>query len=131
MIRIAVVGTGGGWSSEKLADALGVRTGFRLLVEMEHVRLDLPSGRAWYRGTDLSTLDGLVIKKIGARYSPDLLEPAGAAAPLAERGLPVYSHPQRILRSWTAYLQPYAPDRCIPIAAPTITEDLDQAWPRF
>lgn len=128
MTRIAVVGTGGGWSSEKLADALGERTGFRLLVEMERVRLDLPSGRAWYQGTDLSGLDGLVIKKIGARYSPDLLDRLELLRLLSERGLPVYSDPLRILRvldrlTCTITLQAAG----IPMPPTTVTEDVDQA----
>ena len=127
-MKIGVVGTKGGWSSELLADALGTRTGYRLLVEPERIRLDLPSGRAFYGDTDLSTLDGLVIKKIGARYSPDLLDRLELLRFLSERGLPVFSDPLRILRvldrlTCTVTLQSAG----IPMPPTSITEDVDQA----
>jgi ribosomal protein S6--L-glutamate ligase len=127
-MKIGVVGTKGGWSSELLADALGARTGYRLLVEPERIRLDLPSGRAFYGDTDLSQLDGLVIKKIGARYSPDLLDRLELLRFLSERGLPVFSDPLRILRvldrlSCTVTLQSAG----IPMPPTSITEDVDQA----
>ncbi|MES9995698.1 GAK system ATP-grasp enzyme [Desulfovibrio aminophilus] len=128
MTRIGVVGTKGGWSSELLADALAARTGYRLLVEPQRIRLDLPSGRALCDGTDLSALDGLVIKKIGARYSPDLLDRLEVLRFLSERGLPVISDPLRILRvldrlTCTITLQAAG----IPMPPTTITEDVDQA----
>lgn len=127
-MKIGVVGTKGGWSSELLADALGARTGYRLLVEPERIRLDLPSGRAFYGDTDLSQLDGLVIKKIGARYSPDLLDRLELLRFLSERGLPVFSDPLRILRvldrlTCTITLQAAG----IPMPPTSITEDVDQA----
>lgn len=128
MTRIGVVGTKGGWSSELLADALAARTGYRLLVEPQRIRLDLPSGRAMCDGMDLAELDGLVIKKIGARYSPDLLDRLEVLRFLSERGLPVFSDPLRILRvldrlTCTITLQAAG----IPMPPTSITEDVDQA----
>lgn len=128
MTRIGVVGTKGGWSSELLADALAARTGYRLLVEPRRIRLDLPSGRALCDGTDLAELDGLVIKKIGSRYSPDLLDRLEVLRFLSERGLPVFSDPLRILRvldrlTCTITLQAAG----IPMPPTSITEDVDQA----
>ncbi len=73
-IKLGVVGTPGGWSSEKLADTVAAMTGYRLLIDMSRLSLDLTEGRAWFEGTDVSALDGLIIKKIGAWYSPDLLD---------------------------------------------------------
>lgn len=127
-MRIGVVGTKGGWSSELLADTVGKATGHRLLIEMDKVRLDLPSGRCMYEGTDLSTLDALIIKKIGAWYSPDLLDRLEVLRLLNERGLPMFSSPLRVLRvldrlSCTITLQ--AGD--IPMPETTITEDVDHA----
>lgn len=127
-MKIGVVGTKDGWSSELLADALAQRTGYRLLVEPERIRLDLPSGRALFEDTDLSRLDGLVIKKIGARYSPDLLDRLELLRFLSERGLPVFSDPLRILRvmdrlTCTVTLQAAG----IPMPPTSITEDVDQA----
>lgn len=127
-VKIGVVGTRGGWSSELLADTVAEATGFRLLVEMKKVRLDLPSGSMWHEGVDLSTLDGLIIKKIGARYSPDLLDRLEMLRFLHERGLPIFSDPLHILRvldrlSCTITLQSAG----IPMPPTTITEDVDHA----
>lgn len=128
MVRIGVVGTAGGWSSEKLTDTVADRTGHRLLIEMDKVRLDLPSGRCWYEGHDLSKLDGLIIKKIGSRYSPDLLDRLEILRFLSERGLPIFSDPLKVLRvldrlSCTVTLQSAG----IPMPPTTITESVDQA----
>jgi len=129
MKRIGVIGTTGGWSSELLADTVAEVTGGpRLLVDMSRVRLDLPGGSAWFEGTDLATLDGLLVKKIGARYSPDLLDRLEVLRFLAARGLPVFSDPMAIMRvldrlSCTVTLQL----ENIPMPPTTITEDVDQA----
>lgn len=98
-MKIGVVGTKGGWSSELLADAVAERTGFRLLVDMEETSLDLHNGHLWYDGVDLRTLDGLVIKKIGARYSPLLLDRLELLRFVAESGVPVFSSPLAIMRT--------------------------------
>lgn len=126
--RIGVVGTKGGWSSELLADTMAELTGFRLLVEMSEVRLDMPSGRTLFGGLDISELDGLVIKKIGARYSPDLLDRLELLRFLSERGMPIFSDPNKIIRvldrlSCTVTLQLAG----IPMPPTTITESIEQA----
>jgi hypothetical protein len=74
MPQIAVIGNSGGWSSELLADYVADVTGNRLLVEMQHVCLDLSHGKVWYDGTDLTQLDAIIVKKIGPCYSPHLLD---------------------------------------------------------
>ncbi len=129
-MNIGVVGTKGGWSSEKLADtaAAASPSGERILVEMDEVRLDLPSGKALYQGRDLMELDALIIKKIGARYSPDLLDRLEVLRYMAERGLPIFSSPLSILRvldrlSCTITMQ--LAD--IPMPPTTITESVDEA----
>ena len=127
-MRIGVVGTLGGWSSELLADTVAARTGFRLLVDMEKVCLDLDRGKAWFQGVDLAELDGLIIKKIGARYSPDLLDRLELLRFLAERGLPIFSSPLSIMRvldrlSCTVTLRLGG----IPMPPTTITESVDEA----
>jgi ribosomal protein S6--L-glutamate ligase len=127
-MKIGVVGTRGGWSSELLADTVAAKTGFRLLVDMEQVCLDLNSGKAWIGGVDLGGLDGLIIKKIGARYSPDLLDRLELLRFLAQRGLPIFSSPLSIMRvldrlSCTVTLR--LGD--IPMPPTTITESVDEA----
>lgn len=127
-MKIGVVGTHGGWSSELLADTVAAKTGFRLLVDMEQVCLDLDSGKAWIGNVDLGGLDGLIIKKIGARYSPDLLDRLELLRFLAQRGLPIFSSPLSIMRvldrlSCTVTLR--LGD--IPMPPTTITESVDEA----
>lgn len=128
MPDIAIIGTKGGWSSEKLADAAREATGKRLLVEMNKVRLDLHTGDAWFLGSNLAEMDAVIIKKIGARYSPDLLDRLELLRFLARRGVPIFSAPENILRvldrlSCTVTLKTGG----IPMPPTTITEDIDQA----
>jgi ribosomal protein S6--L-glutamate ligase len=127
-IKIGVVGTPGGWSSEKLADTVADMTGYRLLIEMSRLSLDLTEGRAWFEDTDISTLDALIIKKIGAWYSPDLLDRLEMLRYLNERGLPIFSSPFNIMRvldrlSCTVTLQLAG----IPMPPTTVTEDVAAA----
>ena len=127
-MRIAVVGTKGGWSSEYLADAVADVTDERVIVEMDRVRLDLPSGAATFEGRNLAEFDALIVKKIGSRYSPDLLDRLEILRFLESRGLPVFSSAEKILRvldrlSCTVTLQLAS----IPMPPTTITEDVDHA----
>lgn len=128
-MKIGVIGTKGGWSSEKLADTVAEKTGGeRVLISMEDVRLDLPSGKAYYEEHVLNDFDALMIKKIGSRYSPDLLDRLEILRYLSERGLKIFSEPYSILRaldrlSCTISLQL----NDIPMPPTTITESVDQA----
>lgn len=128
MTRIGVIGLPGGWSSEKLADAIHEKTGFRLLIDMQRVVLDLAAGSARFEDTEFSTLDGLVVKKIGAEYSPNLLDRLEILRFLNERGMKIFSTPLSIMRvldrlSCTITLK--AAD--MPMPPTTITEDPDEA----
>ena len=127
-MKIGVVGVKDGWSSKALVDAVARATGFGLLIDMAQVRLDMPSGKAWYEDTDLSTLDALIIKKIGKAYSPQLLDRLEILRLLEEKGLPIFSSPAKILGvlnriSCTVTLQ--AGD--IPMPLTSVTEDVDMA----
>jgi ribosomal protein S6--L-glutamate ligase len=128
MKRIGVVGIPGGWSSEKLADAVYKKIGYRLLIDMQKVSLDLTGGAAWFDGTEISALDALIVKKIGAWYSPDLLDRLEMLRFLHERGMPIYSTPFNIMRvldrlSCTVTLKLAG----IPMPPTTVTEDTDAA----
>lgn len=128
MLTIGVVGTRGGWSTERLADTVGRMTGKRILIEPETIRLDLPAGRVTADGIDLTALDGLIIKKLGSRYSPDLMDRLEIFRFLAEKKLPIFSSPLKIMRvldrlSCTITLQLAG----IPMPPLTITEDVDSA----
>lgn len=126
---LGVVGVHGGWSSEILADRVAELTGGpRLLVELDQVRLDLPSGRALYQGRDLAALDGLIIKKLGFAYSADLLDRLEVLRYLAGRGVRIFSKPQAIAGlldrlACTVTLQLAG----IPMPETTVTESLDHA----
>lgn len=98
MKKIAVVGVPGGWSSEFLADTIEQKTGYRCLVDLEHVALDLDKGRVFTDDVVLSELDGVIIKKAGPWYSPQLLDRLEIMRFLKERGVPVFSDPLNILR---------------------------------
>jgi ribosomal protein S6--L-glutamate ligase len=128
MWKIGVVGTRGGWSSEKLADTVEAATGYRLLIDMKEVRLDLKTGRSLYGDTELSQLDAVMIKKIGARYSPDLLDRLEVLRFLHERGMPMFSSPLQIMRvldrlSCTVTMELAG----IPMPPTTVTEDVEGA----
>ncbi len=128
MPKIGVVGTPGGWSSEGLADTVAQKTGYRLLIDMANVRLDLETGQAWYQGTDLSQLDALMVKKVGSQYSPDLLDRLELLRMLSKKGMPIFSDPLKIIRvldrlSCTVTLRAGG----IPMPPTSITEDATEA----
>jgi ATP-grasp enzyme of GAK system len=126
---IGVVGVRGGWSSEQLADRVAELTGGpRLLIELDQVRLDLPSGRALYQGRDLAQLDALIIKKLGQEYSADLLDRLEILRLLEGRGVRMFSRPGAIAGlldrlACTVTLQLAG----IPMPETTITENLEHA----
>lgn len=96
--RIAVVGIPGRWSTETLADAIEQRTGFRLVVDMKDVMLDLGAGRLWFDGHDLCRLDGIIVKKISADYSPNTLDRLEMLRVAERAGVRVFSGAENMLR---------------------------------
>lgn len=91
------MGIAGGWSSERLLEALEQRTGFRCLVDMAEVRCDLATGRAFFGDVELTALDGLVIKKVGVEYSPELLDRLELLRFITSRGPRIFSPPASII----------------------------------
>lgn len=98
MKKIGVIGVTGGWSSEALADAVEKKTGFRCLIDMDRICLDLRTGNVTAGECNLMELDGLIIKKISTVYSPDVIDRLEILNYLYYRGLKVFSHPYRIGR---------------------------------
>ncbi|MFV8754947.1 GAK system ATP-grasp enzyme [Nannocystaceae bacterium ST9] len=129
--KIAVVGIAGGWSTERLLDALEARTGHRLLIEMQHVVAELGGvggPRLVHRGLDLCSLDGVIVKKIAETYSPDALDRVELLRVLAGCGVRVFSRPQCIgplidRLSCTIKLQLGG----IAMPATVVTESVDEA----
>lgn len=128
MTKIAVVGTRNGWSSEKLADSVSASTGHRILVEMEQACLDLGQNQVWAKDVDLMAVDAVIIKKVGSRYSPDLLDRLEILRYIHSAGVPVFSSPERLIRvvdrlSCTVTMK----NAGIPMPETTITEDIEAA----
>jgi len=127
-MKIGVIGTTDGWSSEWLADTVADLTGQRLLIDMDRVTLDLESGALRCGEIDLAGCDGLIIKKIGHRYSPDLLDRLEMLRFIEAQGMPIFSSPLAIMRvldrlSCTITLRSHN----IPMPPTVITESVDSA----
>jgi tetrahydromethanopterin:alpha-L-glutamate ligase len=126
--RIGVIGIADGWSTTQLLDALEARTGYRRLIEMQDVVLDLEHGRVLHRGFDLSELDGIIVKKIAATYNPDALDRVEMLRVLEHTGVRVFSRAAAMMRlidrlSCTVKLRLGQ----IPMPATTVTESVDEA----
>jgi ATP-grasp enzyme of GAK system len=128
MKQVAVVGIPGGWSSERLADALENQTGFRLIIDMKDVQLDLDAGRVTAGDVLLNDLDGIIVKKISPSYSPNCLDRMEILSFLHQQGVPVFSKPSSILGlidrlSCTIRLRLGG----IPVPPTVVTEDMEEA----
>jgi tetrahydromethanopterin:alpha-L-glutamate ligase len=126
--RIGVVGIPGKWSTETLADAVEQRTGFRLVIDMAKVSLDLASGRLMFGTHDLCRLDGLLVKKISREYSPNTLDRLELLRVAERAGVRVFSGAENMLRlidrlSCTVTLC----NTGIPMPETRVTEDIDAA----
>jgi ATP-grasp enzyme of GAK system len=128
MKKVAVVGVRDGWSSEQLADEIEKKSGFRLLIDPSRIALELTAGKAYYNGTDLTSLDGLIVKKVGHAYSPKLLDRLDILRAISNGRLRIFSEPARIgsllnRLSCTVSLAKAG----IPLPPTVITEDEDEA----
>lgn len=128
MIKVGVVGTPDGWSTEALVDAIYDITGFRLLIDNEKISANLSDRRIMFDNVNLMDLDGIIIKKMGAYYSPHLLDRLEILRFLNESGVRIFSAPEKIIRvlsrvTCTVTLQAAG----IPMPETTITEDTIEA----
>lgn len=126
--RIGVIGIPGKWSTEAIADALEARTGFRVIVDMAKVSLDLEQGAVMHEGVNLCDLDGLVVKKISEIYSPDALDRLEMLRVAEAKGVRFFSRPEAIIRlmdrlACTVTLA----NADIPMPPTVVTEDLSEA----
>ncbi|TCK09213.1 GAK system ATP-grasp enzyme [Marinobacterium mangrovicola] len=127
--RVAVIGIPGKWSTEVLADALEQRTGFRQVVDMAEVSLDLTDNSLRWGSLNLCELDGLAVKKISAEYSPNTLDRLEMLRTAEQQGVHVFSGAEKILRlvdrlSCTVTLR----NAGIPMPDTVVTEDLKAAF---
>lgn len=126
--RIGVIGIPGKWSTETLADAVEERTGYRLVIDMGEVSLDLEDRRLLFQDQDLCQLDALIVKKISATYSPNTLDRLELLRVAEQAGVRVFSRAESILRlidrlSCTVTLR----NAGIPMPATRVTEDAGAA----
>jgi ribosomal protein S6--L-glutamate ligase len=126
--KIAVVGIPGKWSTEALADALGQKTGFRLVVDMADVSADITNGTVTANGVDLTKLDGVAVKKITETYSPHALDRLEMLRLIEARGVRVFSPALNMLRlidrlACTVTLR----NGGIPMPETRVTENIDAA----
>ncbi len=122
------MGVPGKWSTETLADAVERRTGYRLVIDMGRVELDLTEGRLLFDGHNLCELDGLIVKKISAEYSPNTLDRLELLRVAERAGTRVFSGAENMLRlidrlSCTVTLR----NAGIPMPETRVTEDLGAA----
>jgi len=127
-LKIGVIGIPGKWSTETLADAVQAKTGYRLVIDMSEVTLDLATMKLMYRDTNLCELDGLIVKKISAEYSPSTLDRLEMLRVAEAQGVRVFSRVESMLRlidrlSCTVTLK----NAAIPMPNTCITEDIEQA----
>jgi ribosomal protein S6--L-glutamate ligase len=128
MRKIAVIGVRGGWSSERLADALAAKTGFRCLLDAESLSCDLTTGRVTGGGVALTDLSAVIIKKVGLSYAAQHNARLELLRLAQEHGARMFSRPDRILAAYDRI-------RCtmtlrlgdIPMPPTVITEDIEAA----
>jgi tetrahydromethanopterin:alpha-L-glutamate ligase len=126
--KIGVIGIPGKWSTETLADTVEEKTGYRLVIDMAEVSLDLERQRLLFQDQDLCQLDALIVKKISARYSPNTLDRLELLRVAEQAGVRVFSRAENILRlidrlSCTVTLR----NAGIPMPATRVTEDIGSA----
>ena len=127
-LKIGVVGIPGKWSTEVLADAVQERTGFRLVIDMAEVVLNLADRSLYYCDHNLCELDGLIVKKISAEYSPNTLDRLELLRIAEQQGVRVFSRAENMLRlidrlSCTVTLR----NADIPMPETVVTENLEAA----
>jgi len=126
--RIGVIGVPGGWSSEKLTDAVIARAGAGILINMSRVEANLSNGKVLFGDVDLLTFDALIVKKIDSIYSPSDLDRLEILRFLEGKGVAIFSKPDNLLRlvnrlACTITLR----NAGVPMPETVITEDVDAA----
>lgn len=126
--KIGIIGTPGKWSTEKLADAVEARTGFRQVIDMSRVTLDLAAQQLTCDGVDLTALDGLILKKISETYNPEALDRLEMLRIAEARGVRIFSPAEKVLRLMDRLACTVTLSTAnIPMPATTITEDVTAA----
>jgi ribosomal protein S6--L-glutamate ligase len=127
-LKIGVVGIPGKWSTETLADAVAAQTGFRLVVGMDDVKLDLENMRLMHEGFDLCELDAIIVKKISSKYTPNTIDRLELLRIAESKGVRVFSPADSMIRlidrlSCTVTMR----NAGVPMPATSVTESVEHA----
>ena len=127
-LNIAVIGIPGKWSTEILADELESLTDFRLVMGMEEIWWDSDQHRLMFQNHNLCDLDGIIVKKISAEYSPHSIERLNMLKVLEAQGVRIFSPVNSMISlvdrlSCTTTLNQHD----IPMPPTRVTEDLTVA----
>ncbi|MCA9243739.1 MAG: GAK system ATP-grasp enzyme [Phycisphaerales bacterium] len=130
---IGVVGVPGAWSTQRLFEAVAGRVDQAVLIDLGAVRLDLTTGEALSPTgdgalIDLTTLDAIMVKKLGLRYTPHLLDRLEVLRYVEQRGVRVFSRPDsigRLLDRMACTVALRAGD--VPMPDTILTEDITAA----
>lgn len=94
--HIGVVGIPGAWSTMVLLDEIDRKAGRATLIDPVDLQFCSARQTVLSGSLDLLTLNGLVVKKIGHAYSPDMLNRLELLSFVKHRGVPVISNPDSI-----------------------------------
>jgi ribosomal protein S6--L-glutamate ligase len=99
-VRIAVIGTPGGWSTDRLAAAFQRAGAETVVVDLAACSVRPPDPRLFHRGEALAGLDGAVVKKIGDTAGGwAVQERLHLLRQLEASGVPVVSRPAAVARA--------------------------------
>lgn len=126
--KIAVIGIPDKWSTEVLADRLEEKTGFRKVLNIADLSLDLASGKVSAPDIYLNDLDGVIVKKISEIYEPHAEDRLQLLQYLESQGVKVFSSPggiRRLINRLSGTLE--LSQNAIPMPATRVTESVEQA----
>jgi ribosomal protein S6--L-glutamate ligase len=135
-VRIAVIGTPGAWSTERLADAVRRAGAEAAVVDLDACSVRPPDPRVFHRGEPLAGLDGAVVKKIGDTAGGwAVQERLHLLHQLEASGVPVVSRPGAVGRAMNRFAMTLELARAgLPVPETVVTEDageVGQAVERF
>lgn len=127
-MKIAVFGIKNKWSSECLCEAFRKLGAECELMEIANLCCDLENRLYFCEGRNLEDYDAVVLKKLGAEYSPSIIDYLEMLCSLERKGTPFFSSPARVITminrlSCTLRLR----EAGIPMPDTFITENMDEA----
>jgi ribosomal protein S6--L-glutamate ligase len=128
-MRLAVIGTPGAWSTERLAAACRRAGAATDVVDLGACSLRLPDPRLYHRGQPLQGLDGALVKKIGDTADGwPVQERIQLLHHLQDSGVPVLSAPDRLAAAVNrSRMTRELVGGGFPVPETVVTEDLGEA----